>query len=58
MELIASYLIYILGVVAVVSIIALARVKIHAYNVRAELLKMLIEKGYETENIDLNNYIK
>ena len=58
MELIVSYLIYILGVIAVVAIIALARVKIHAYNIRAELLTKLIDKDYETSNIDLNNYIK
>ena len=57
MELIVSYLIYILGVIVVVAIIALARVKIHAFNTRAELLKVLIEKGYETDNIDINNYI-
>lgn len=57
MELIVSYLIYVLGAIAVVSIIALARVKVHTLNLRAEMFKMVVDKKIPSK-MDINNLIK
>lgn len=58
MEFLITYLIYILGLVAVVFLFLFFVEKIKALNLRHDLLKYLVDKGYETVNIDLNNYLK
>ena len=58
MELIVTYLIYILGIIAALSITFLTVVRIKGIETKADLLKELIKHGYETDNIDLNKYIK
>lgn len=58
MELIVSYLIYILGIIAIVAIICVARVRLHMLNLKSEIFKLLMDKKYNVDNIDLNNYIK
>ena len=57
MELIITYLIYILGIIATIAVLAFANVKVKILNLRHDILKMLI-KDNKIEKIDLNNYIK
>lgn len=58
MELIITYLIYILGIISVISIVCLTGVKVKSIETKSDLLKDLINHNYETDNIDLNKYIK
>ena len=52
-----TYLIYCLAIVGVVSLIAVLYVKLEKTRIGTSLIKDLIEKGYETENIDLDKFI-
>lgn len=58
MEMIITYLIYILALVAVVFIFNWAHVKLESKRLNHRLIKDLIDKGYETNNVDLNNVLK
>lgn len=57
MESIVMYLIYILGIIAVLAIICLTGVKVKQYNTRYDILKMLIDHDYETDKIDLEKLL-
>lgn len=58
MEMIITYLIYILGLVAVIALLCLTGVKYKQIDLKHDMLKMLIEHDYETENIDLEKFVK
>ena len=58
MEAIITYLIYILAIVAIVGIFELAHVKLETLRLKHRLLKDLIANDYETDKIDLNNFLK
>lgn len=58
MEFIITYLIYILALVSVVFLFLFFHEKLEVLRIKHKLLKELIDKGYETNNIDLNNFIK
>ena len=58
MEYILLYLIYILAIVSVVAIFNWAHIKLETLRLKHRLLRDLIDKGYETENIDLNQFLK
>lgn len=58
MELIITYLIYILALVAVVFLFMYFSTRKSANALKFDLIKFLIKEGYETDKIDLNNFIK
>ena len=57
MEVIVTYLIYILGIIGLVSILCLTHVKVKQLDTRYDILKMLTDKDYETQNIDLDKLL-
>lgn len=58
MEYVVIYLIYILGLLAVIWMFQFAHLKLETLRLKHRLLRDLIEHNYETENIDLNNLLK
>ena len=52
-----TYLIYCLAIVGVISLIAVLYVKLEKTRIGTALIKDLIEKGYETEGIDLDKFL-
>lgn len=58
MEHIIIYLIYILALVGVVFLFLFFRERLERIKYKHDILKFLVDKGYETEHIDLNNYLK
>lgn len=58
MESIVMYLLYVLGIVSVVIIMAFTHVKVKSIDTKYDMLRMLVENDYETENIDLEKFIK
>lgn len=58
MEYIVTYLIYVLALVAVIAVFNWCHLKLETLRLKHRLLKDLIDRNYETDNIDLNNFIK
>lgn len=58
MEFIVTYLIYILALIGVIFLFLFFAAKRDVLRTRRDILKYLIDKGYETDKIDLNNYLK
>lgn len=56
MELIVTYLIYILGLVATVFMFLFFHTKIQLFREKREILRDLIEHDYETDKIDLEKF--
>lgn len=66
MEFLLTYLIYCLALVGVVALFLYFRTKreknelearFKLLKAKAEVLQYFVEKGYETDNIDLNNFL-
>ena len=58
MDYLVAYCIYILAIVAIVYIFNWCHLKLEVLRTKHKLLKDLLEHNYETDNIDLNNFLK
>ena len=52
-----TYLIYCLAIVGVISLVVVLYFKLEKTRVGIGLIKDLIEKGYETEHIDIDKFL-
>lgn len=58
MESLVLYLIYVLGVLAAISIVGCVFIKVKSMDIKKDIIDLLSSRNYETDKIDLDKYIK
>lgn len=58
MELVITYLLYIIAIIATIFIFTWFFYKVEINHIKHKMLNDLMNNGYECKNIDLNKFIK